>query len=77
MQYLPLYRVVSPDIALAMSAMVIPSLSILATLALTAGTDVGVPVGMEEGINVGDTVGLEVGSDYIQSKHLHNIYCIN
>ena len=50
MQYLPLYRVVSPGIALAMSAMVIPSLSILATLALIVGTDVGIVEGIDNGV---------------------------
>ena len=52
-------RVVSPGIALAISAMAFPSCCIRDTV----DADVGINVGADVGINVGADVGINVGAD--------------
>ena len=60
-------RVVSPGIALAMSAMMLPSCCIRdnvgADVGINVGADVGINVGADVGINVGADVGINVGAD--------------
>ena len=58
--------VVSPGIAVAISAMAFPSCCIRDTVGgvgINVGADVGINVGADVGINVGANVGINVGAD--------------
>ena len=64
-------RVVSPGIALAISAMAFPSCCI----GVAVGADIGANVGDDVGANVGDDVGANVGADVEKDTdhHLHRM----